>query len=221
MMDRDRPINLRPFEVRGVILGHVTLLVRPLKPQLPLAPLPPAGSCPHGLPGDRLWAREDFVPTAEGDRVRWWRAGFRASFKHDNRHFVPYDLDLDPPDEPPARVRWHPATLLPRPLARLALRVTTVDVRRLHDLTDAEAVAAGISPLSKDRQTYKYAPADERGEFPRWPWHDRRISSTRVEPECPRTVRAALERWCRERDGLAPWEANPAVWLIGVERADP
>lgn len=118
-------------------------------------------------------------------------------------------------------MRWRPATLLPRPLSRLAVRVTTVAVRRLHDFTDTEILATGIRPLSKDRVLYKYAPADVRGEYPAWPWHDYRRSATRVEPACPRSAREALERWCREKEGLAPWDENPHLWLLGVERADP
>ena len=83
--------------------------------------------CPYGAPGDDLWVRET------------WRAD-----------------DFDPPgtiyaadhpdllDDVRGIIRWRPSIHMPRNRSRITLRVASVRVERLHDITEDDARAEGV-----------------------------------------------------------------------------
>ncbi len=90
--------------------------------------------CPYGTPGDDLWVRET------------WRAD-----------------DFDPPgtiyaadhpellDDVRGIIRWRPSIHMSRNRSRIALRVTSVRVERLHAITMEDIVAEGVRvPVSED-----------------------------------------------------------------------
>ena len=149
-------------------------------------------TCPYGIPGDRLWVRETW----------------RADSSHDPEDTI-YRADLrdDWVAEMGSSVTWRPSIFMPRVRSRITLEVSGVRVERLHAITDDEAVREGVQWWSKDGTLRKYAPADDEGDGPMWPWRD-----------CPRSPREAFERlWC-EINGRASWDANPYVWVVEFER---
>jgi hypothetical protein len=89
--------------------------------------------CPYGVPGDLLWVREtwsidpnDCMPDTDLEWTRW-HIGYRA----------------DDPDAKPTHWGWHPSIYMPRWASRLTLRIESVRVERLQDITEADAQAEG------------------------------------------------------------------------------
>lgn len=85
----------------------------------------PLGKC---CPGDRLWVREAFT--------RWTGGRF-----HDYAVACDYDKHVH---------RFHTGIHLPRKLSRLTLVVTEVRHQRLHDITEADALAEGCNVHPSD-----------------------------------------------------------------------
>lgn len=152
--------------------------------------------CPFGAPGDVLWVRETW----------------RADDFDDARTLYAADMPEDALVAGRGVVRWHPSIHMPRGRSRLSLRVTSVRAERLHAITPADIVAEGVRvPVSPDggalvRLTGAHPPAQ---------FLDMR--RPRSPEDYLRAEWASL--WC-EINGRASWDANPWVWVIGIERAE-
>ena len=105
--------------------------------------------------------------------------------------------------------RWRPSIHMPRWASRLSLDVVSVGVERLHDIDDEGATREGIQWWSKDGALRKYAPADDEGDGPMWPWRD-----------CPRSPREAFERLWTEVYGPGAPDTNPWVWRVEFTRVE-
>lgn len=90
--------------------------------------------CPYGIPGDRLWVKEtwqygpDVIP------------GMMASGKMSRRHIV-YAATVADGRHPPT---WRPSIHMPRWASRITLEIAGVRVERLHDISEADALAEGL-----------------------------------------------------------------------------
>ena len=149
--------------------------------------------CPYGVPGDRLWVREAFqycdVQLDGYEREDPVCVLFKADMK-------PYRC------EPTARFipnqhaeewkigRWRSPLYMPRWASRLTLEVTDVRVERLHDISDADARAEGVTP----------APFTRAG---------RAADLLHVE---------AFEALWESIHGKGSWHANPWLWVISFRR---
>lgn len=175
--------------------------------------------CPLGAPGDRLWVRES------------WCAADTMYYEHDqspprvvgylaDRSALSFEDAFDgrKPRVIPAfdreqwnwkRLRGRPSIHMPRWASRLSLDVVSVGVERVQDIDDEGATREGIQWWSKDGALRKYAPADDEGDGPMWPWRD-----------CPRSPREAFERLWTEVYGAPSWAANPWVWRVEFVRVE-
>ena len=153
--------------------------------------------CPYGMPGDRLWVRE--------------------TWQHSNHPFGPYEPDcdvfyradyLDDPLGPDLersadgiRRQWRPSIHMPRAACRLQLEITGVRVERLQDISDVDALAEGVEPVSVSPGTqasfWKAAP----DTF-----------------EARETARGAFWDLWESINGNGAWETNPFVWVIDFQR---
>ena len=80
--------------------------------------------CPYGQPGDVLWVRETWQRQPDGSVV------FRA-------------------DGPTAGVGpWRPAIFMPRDACRLRLRLVSIDIEQVSDLTEESARAEGMHAIT-------------------------------------------------------------------------
>lgn len=76
--------------------------------------------CPYGMPADRVWVRETWIPSDMG--------GF---------HYRATDEVLP--------CIWRPSIHMPRKASRLTLEITAVRVERLQDISEADARAEGLA----------------------------------------------------------------------------
>jgi hypothetical protein len=129
------------------------------------------------LPGDRLWVRENFrLPERDGEP---W-----------------YEADGEPADGAFGKLR--PCIHMPRRLSRFTLPVRRVTLERLQQITDAEAIAEGIT------------------EHPGGGWHVPGVAHPNkafpyLSRPTPREMYAAL--W-DALHGSGKWGENPVVGAI-------
>lgn len=168
----------------------------------------PAGKdlqTPHFMPpiavGDRLWVRESLsVDYEEGDSydpmggVRESACGVSYGFARGPS--VPYHVYaadreyLEYPDgtaEPP--MRGIPSIHMPKWASRITLTVTDVKVERLHDISEADAIAEGASQYSSSTKLSRPFNPDWKGIY----------------------REGYAELW-NEINGAGAWEDDP--WII-------
>jgi hypothetical protein len=178
----ERPINLHPHEVRAALAGTLGLIVRPIDRVAGLGRVTCfSGSettgydfalrdrrdmwnefredgllrlSPFGQPGDKLWGREtfrfDFDIRIESDKLTrsTWQLAYGA-------------------DEPELRkVNWRPSTHLPRWASRITFETTSIAVKQVRDITEAEAMACGFErPVISPREINGIAVHPMTGEY--------------------------------------------------------
>lgn len=109
--------------------------------------------CPYGMPGERLWVRETWLPL---DRDHWigsQRYAYAADITADGDEIRKEYLRLGRP------YRWRPSIHMPRAASRITLEVTDIRVERLHEISEEDAIAEGC------QCTGAPAALTNRGEF--------------------------------------------------------
>jgi hypothetical protein len=94
-------------------------------------------ACPYGQPGDRLWVRETWRGHAD-EQSQLFQVNYRA-----DDTVRDFDSWTTPFTEKQASWEWVPSIFMPRWASRITLEVTAVRVERLHDISDADAIAEG------------------------------------------------------------------------------
>jgi hypothetical protein len=144
--------------------------------------------CPYGQPGDRLWVREAWAWSGDGaipafDRVRKGEVWFRAD-----------------PERTSPGIRWRPSIHMPRWASRITLEVTGVRVERLQDISEADALAEGVTPKWEPGCSGRLM--DALGGFSFRP-----------------AASAYAELW-EQINGPGAWDANPWVWVVEFRRVE-
>jgi hypothetical protein len=87
-------------------------------------------------PGDLLWVRETWGLDCfdDGQSRSWKRPVYRAD-------------DGDAPMDNGKPTPWKPSIFMPRGRSRLTLEITDVRVQRLHEISETDAVAEGVSKI--------------------------------------------------------------------------
>lgn len=144
--------------------------------------------------GDILWVRE----TWNGD----WCDHY--IYKADGGSAVSAGYDKEP--------RWHPSIHMPREAARIFLRVTDVQVERLNEISQSDAIDEGA--LTCDLcETDEYKESCEKAK---------REGSKPPIGYSPRERFAALWDSTIKNTEISKygWYANPWVWVIKFEQCD-
>ena len=150
--------------------------------------------CPYGAPGDRLWVRETFAKI-DGQTQPWIETDYRASYTDGDRLG----------DRLGIKKRWTPAIHMPRVASRIALEVSGVRVERLQEISEADAVAEGLSM--------------DVGQGARQNDLDiRRAKTEEFRPlGCASAVDAYRALW-ESINGADSWNANPWVWVLTLKK---
>ena len=139
----------------------------------------PEEICPYP-PGTRLWVRETWQKNYWNEAMVPNKYAYKAS---------PETWIYFSEEEKRLEKKWRPSIHMPREAARIFLRVKTVRVERLQDITEEQAVKEGAKA---------YGPNNCSG------------TSARI---------AFAEIWDRTtRDNSYEWRKNPWVWVIEFER---
>ena len=154
--------------------------------------------CPYGKPGDQLWVRETFAELCELADP-WCECEDEAP---DNpHHFIEYRADsfnkypgqwddaftdeIEHAKEEGYLPRWKPSIFMPRWASRIQLRVESVRVERVRDISEEDALAEGCIPWVENGQEVDSA----RSDF------------------------AQLWNSINEERGFG-WEKDPWVWVV-------
>ena len=179
----DRPIIFSARMVEALLVGQKTQTRRIIKNPVALdalalfAPawlmLPGNADLLPCVDGDRLWVRETFAlesdqlagpypaPHDDGRPIFWIEGaepGERYWLQPHYRASDP-DPDLCYADAEGPSCRWKPSIHMPRWASRLTLTVRDVRVQRLHEISEADAIAEGCPARTSE------AGQDPRGWF--------------------------------------------------------
>ena len=160
--------------------------------------------CPYGQPGDRLWVRETWMPDAprngEWADTSFYGCGMSPLSEIPECYRKPWHCLFRATWDGCELVGWKSSIHMPRWASRITLEVTSVRVERLKAISEADAIAEGITPL---------------------PHHPGRwLSGHRPGLNYPSAVSAYRELW-ESINGPGSWEANPWVWCVSFRRVTP
>jgi hypothetical protein len=192
-MGKLSPISFNSDMVRVILEGRKTLTRRIVKGTALewLAPdmftpefvgNPENFLCPFGNSGDVLWVRETFNADHElidnGSKI-YYAADYKGS--KERKDLTGF---------------WSPSIHMPFKAARIFLRIKSVRVEQLQDITEVDAIAEGIQILEPDEAYFDYK--EEAGSYA--------------------TARGSFTSLWEKINGESSWNANPWVWVIKFER---
>lgn len=198
----ERPILFSAPMVRAILEGRKTCTRRVLKPQ-PSIQATKIGPCRFTNSGLSEWTGETSCMCAEvkipqqiGDKL-WVREAWRVE-TGDRNHVAPRDLPSDTKILFDADADWknntrvgklRPSMFMCRWMSRITLRVTSIKIERLRDISEADARAEGA-----------------------WHWKD-----TWDQAQVIDDARDAFCHLWESINGPGSWDANPWVAAIGFE----
>lgn len=200
---KERPILFSGPMVRAILEGHKTVTRRAISVKLtnrfdePRGPAdvaagypfvecddgywPAVNFCPYGQPGDRLWVRETFA--IYGDRKM-----AAIHYRADHPHHVGQK-----------GMGYKPSIHMPRWASRILLEIAAVRVERLHDISEEQARAEGITDGG----------CTNCGEH----------EPCGCDCPAPSAVDSFAHLW-QQINGAESWDANPWVWVVELKRIE-
>lgn len=139
----------------------------------------------YGRPGDILWVRETWcltTPYGPEDYYFGYKDGSHSSEEASEKY------DYQSPDV------WKPSIHMPFEAARIFLRIKSMAIERIQELTEEDAILEGIEKI--DDEAFRYD--DSVGSFA--------------------SALSAFRSLWRSINGQNSWEKNPWVWVIEFER---
>lgn len=163
-------------------------------------------SSPYGQPGDRLWVKE----------TGWERPLRTAKMLREGADtWAPYYFDADGLSKQDAEdfKNWgfkrRPSIFMPRAASRIDLDVTAVRVERLQDISEADAIAEGVSTWRESWDLKTAATMFLRGT--------QALVATNDGSVAQRLYHLLWE----QINGAGSWAANPWVWVVEFRRIRP
>ena len=151
--------------------------------------------CPYGQPGDRLWVRETWAPF--GDYVLFRADGEEylspcetpgGGYPENCRHHPGCEACT----AEGTLIKWRPSIHMPRWASRITLKIKSIRVERVHDITDEDAIKEGVTVIGRPELNEL-----SRGKF----------------------IHGFQCLWdsINSKRGYG-WDVNPGVWVIEYER---
>jgi len=159
--------------------------------------------CPYGVPGDRLWVKENYRLGKQWDDTP--SGMVFASPKPD----VWYEAD-GPVQNGLDRTHWgrlRPSIHMPRKISRLTLEITGVRVERLQDISTDDAFAEGYLRETFYRELDK---AERIGSLAR-------LTGSKAD----NPPKAWYSKLWDEINDHSSWVANPWVWVVEFRSIKP
>lgn len=149
--------------------------------------------CPYGQPGDILWGRETVS--------RFSMGGYFA-----------YKSDNDPDDE---NTKWRPSIHMPKAACRIFLKVKSVRVERLQDISELDAKSEGIEIYPIEGYNSQNPPdpkfMGKKYDYPKSFIGERIIRLVPIE---------SFKSLWASINGHESLKLNPWVWVIEFDRVD-
>ena len=169
--------------------------------------------CRYGQPGDRLWVRETWAAhwmynDLPANMARSQREDLRPT---DNRWFLAGPSQIGR-DGSGMRGKWRPSIHMPRWASRITLEITGVRVERLQDISEADALAEGISTV----RTCEW----DREHFGSWQAKFVAAVLAGEKPPCGPLPSVAYRALWESLNGPGSWDANPWVWVLEFKRVE-
>ncbi len=176
---KSRPILFSAPMIRAILDGRKSQTRRVVKnPEDYGCQIPgPAIITPYGRPLDRLWVRETFGLVDESDGKQ-----------------CVYRADSGPIHE--ATTKWKPSIFMPRWASRITLEIISIRVERLQEISEADAIAEGIS----------------KGPVKLWKGATPSGKPLQTAKEQFKTL------WDTINAKKQPWSSSPWVWVIEFKR---
>lgn len=246
---KERPILFSGPMVKALLAGTKTQTRRIVKPSL-IAWIDPLDGdefqfkgkrytrrelclqCPYGQPGDRLWVKETWHPSA--------RMGVEVELEYladeSARLVTCQPDDLKPTiDRMLAKRAWVPSIFMPRWASRITLEVVSVRVERLQDISEADAWQEGITDLSdamnsRPLQTFaNLCMAFPKTDLGRLAADDMKLFQFGNDPKqrsdyekvVGTTGRGCYAYLWESINGQGSWAKNPFVWVVEFRRIKP
>ena len=236
---KERPILFSAPMVRAILEGRKTQTRRVVKPAPQMVTdkrvVPWTGDatalqhllesnghgCRYGHPGDRLWVRETWCTDSSLDAQRpssfiAWPVKYLA----DNAARTCGAIFGN------TNGKTRPSIYMPRWASRITLEVTGVRIERLHDITEADAMAEGFQPKPwgpwwqgyRDMGGLSLVHQESPGESPPdWMIEPKRMQDR---PWLNRSAFSEFRALWWSINGADSWDANPWVWAIEFKRLE-
>lgn len=157
-------------------------------------------------PGTVLWVRETFMKDYFGEGTFAYKASFTQKDELKKNNSL---LDYEP--------KWKPSLFMPKDAARLFLKVKSIKVERLQDISNSDAIAEGIYRenyvLDESVTIYRnYGSGKDFYSFSEYSWNFGKENHS-----------ASVASYCtlwEEINGEGSWNSNPWVWVIEFEQVE-
>lgn len=159
--------------------------------------------CPFGKPGDELWVRETFCPTASTEYIHKDTGKpyfYLADVKEEDKLMVKNQMQDN-------GWKWKPNIFMPKEACRFVLMIQDVSLERLHWATHKDMIDEGIECVGTD---VKYGEHVLKGTF----YKDYQGSISLL------TAPASFKSLWESINGEGSWEKNPWVWVIKYSYLD-
>lgn len=168
-------------------------------------------TCPYGAPGDLLWVREThaLVPRtayAQSEGVQ------QTTSPTDPDQAAVYREGW----ERAGPGKWRPSIHMQRWASRITLRVTSVRVERVQDISDEDARAEGVKPFGRSQRAVYGMTLENVGPVYPAPAADIIAGGESWTTSAARSFRGL---WV-SINGAESWAANPWCWCVGFERVE-
>lgn len=160
--------------------------------------------CPYGKVGDRLWCRETWCNQFDENGSALENSAYYRADGTEVRHVDGDGLLVYCKDGSEASP-WRPSIFMPRWASRITLEITDIRTQRLHDLSEADALAEGLTRVDDGERLepfrYRYGVGDNV------------------------TNRTAVAAYAHLWDSLNKsrgygWDTNPWVWVLTFRRVE-
>lgn len=166
---------------------------------------------PYGVPGDLLYVREKWW-AVEADEIGVQYCVFDDEFKDG----IPGPKELRLLDRQNWKYGRHPNIHLPKKHARLWLRVKSVRVERVQEITQDDAIAEGVS-LDEHDMTCMGDCANRHCDK----INEKDLCSLyHTDEDCPETEAFGMLWDSINKDRGYGWDTNPWVWVVEFERSN-